>query len=293
MGVDDPARRAVPGSRDSLAIGCQETAWLAVDCVCVWASQLLRQAVACAGAEHDANRQGLHARMLPSQPSSRGGRPRSSSTRGSLRPKILSTRTKVKWADSFGRRSARSGGVAMSGRVQAWERAGRPVTRSPGRPPVGRLEHRQRFWAAIARGASSEAAAAQAGVSGPVGVRWFREGGGNTFTGEPCSHPVDLVGRVGATLDVAAARAPYQLTAKLVDVAPDGRARRICEGVRRRPVTRPTWTSAIPRTGSRGDTGCGWRSPAATSPATHRRAGGTSSRFAPAGGAAPCFVSPF
>ncbi len=65
----------------------------------------------------------------------------------------------------------------MGRKVQAWERAGRPVMRSPGRPPVGRLEHRQRFWAAIARGASSEAAAAEAGVSGPV-VRWFREGGG-------------------------------------------------------------------------------------------------------------------
>src|SRR4051794_16233286 len=66
----------------------------------------------------------------------------------------------------------------MGRKVQAWERAGRPVMRSPGRPPVGRLEHRQRFWAAIARGASSEAAAAEAGVSGPVGVRWVREGGG-------------------------------------------------------------------------------------------------------------------
>jgi IS30 family transposase len=50
--------------------------------------------------------------------------------------------------------------------------------RSPGRPPVGRLEHRQRFWAAIARGLSSEDAGAQAGVSPAVGVRWFREGGG-------------------------------------------------------------------------------------------------------------------
>jgi len=50
--------------------------------------------------------------------------------------------------------------------------------RSPGRPPVGRLEHRQRFWVAIARGLSSEDAAGEAGVSGPVGVRWFREGGG-------------------------------------------------------------------------------------------------------------------
>jgi IS30 family transposase len=50
--------------------------------------------------------------------------------------------------------------------------------RSPGRPPVGRLEHRQRFWVAIARGLSSEEAAAVAGVSGAVGVRWFQEGGG-------------------------------------------------------------------------------------------------------------------
>src|ERR671923_297686 len=66
----------------------------------------------------------------------------------------------------------------MGRTVQAWERAGRPAMRSPGRPPVGRLEHRQRFWAAIARGLSSEDAAAEAGVSGPVGVRWFREGGG-------------------------------------------------------------------------------------------------------------------
>jgi hypothetical protein len=50
--------------------------------------------------------------------------------------------------------------------------------RSPGRPPVGRREHRQRFWAAIARGLSSEDAAVQAGVSVAVGVRWFREAGG-------------------------------------------------------------------------------------------------------------------
>jgi IS30 family transposase len=34
------------------------------------------------------------------------------------------------------------------------------------------------FWAAIARGASSEGAATGAGVSPAVGVRWFREGGG-------------------------------------------------------------------------------------------------------------------
>lgn len=50
--------------------------------------------------------------------------------------------------------------------------------RSPGRPPVARREHRQRFWKAIARGLSSEDAGVAAGVSPAVGSRWFREGGG-------------------------------------------------------------------------------------------------------------------
>lgn len=50
--------------------------------------------------------------------------------------------------------------------------------RSPGRPPLARREHRQRFWAAIERGLPSEDAAVEAGVSQPVGTRWFREGGG-------------------------------------------------------------------------------------------------------------------
>jgi DNA-binding NarL/FixJ family response regulator len=40
------------------------------------------------------------------------------------------------------------------------------------------LEHRQRFWRAVARGLASEEAALEAGVSAAVGVRWFREGGG-------------------------------------------------------------------------------------------------------------------
>jgi IS30 family transposase len=43
---------------------------------------------------------------------------------------------------------------------------------------VARREHRQRFWAAIAGGLSSEQAGLAAGVSPAVGVRWFREGGG-------------------------------------------------------------------------------------------------------------------
>jgi hypothetical protein len=68
--------------------------------------------------------------------------------------------------------------LAMGAKRRAADRARRPAMRSPGRPPVGRLEHRQRFWAAIARGLSSEDAAVQAGVSAAVGVRWFREAGG-------------------------------------------------------------------------------------------------------------------
>jgi IS30 family transposase len=57
-------------------------------------------------------------------------------------------------------------------------RAMRGPMRSPGRPPGWRREHRQRFWAAIRRGMSSEQAAAVAGVASAVGTRWFREGGG-------------------------------------------------------------------------------------------------------------------
>jgi IS30 family transposase len=43
---------------------------------------------------------------------------------------------------------------------------------------VARREDRERFWAAIAGGLSSERAAVAADVSPAVGVRWFREGGG-------------------------------------------------------------------------------------------------------------------
>jgi DNA-binding CsgD family transcriptional regulator len=66
----------------------------------------------------------------------------------------------------------------VSKRERRSDRDGRPAMRSPGRPQVGRLEHRQRFWVAVARGLSSEEAAAEAGVSPAVGVRWFRDGGG-------------------------------------------------------------------------------------------------------------------
>jgi IS30 family transposase len=49
---------------------------------------------------------------------------------------------------------------------------------SSGCRSAGRREQRVGFWAAIGRGVRSEAAAAEAGVSAAVGVRWFREGGG-------------------------------------------------------------------------------------------------------------------
>ena len=49
---------------------------------------------------------------------------------------------------------------------------------SPGRPTVAWREDRVRFWAAIARGVSSEEAAVEIGVSPAVGTRWFRHAGG-------------------------------------------------------------------------------------------------------------------
>jgi IS30 family transposase len=57
-------------------------------------------------------------------------------------------------------------------------KTGRPAMRSPGRPPVWRREHLQRFWEAIARGMASEDAAVAVGVSPAVGSRLFRENGG-------------------------------------------------------------------------------------------------------------------
>ena len=58
------------------------------------------------------------------------------------------------------------------------DRAMREPMRSPGRPTVGRREHRQRFWKNIAHGLTSEQAAIGAGVSQAVGTRWFLECGG-------------------------------------------------------------------------------------------------------------------
>ncbi len=49
---------------------------------------------------------------------------------------------------------------------------------SPGRPTVAWRGDRVRFWAAIAEGVKTEDACVEAGVSGPVGFRWFRHAGG-------------------------------------------------------------------------------------------------------------------
>ena len=68
--------------------------------------------------------------------------------------------------------------LRMPRRSRALDRAAAAGTRSGGRPPAGRREHRVRFWEAIARGASSENAAVEAGVLPSIGVRWFRKGGG-------------------------------------------------------------------------------------------------------------------
>ena len=65
----------------------------------------------------------------------------------------------------------------MAGRRRS-DRALRSKLRSPGRPPVAQQTHRRRFWVLIAAGVSSEDAAIGAGVSAPVGARWFREAGG-------------------------------------------------------------------------------------------------------------------
>ena len=65
----------------------------------------------------------------------------------------------------------------MAGRRRS-DRALRTKLRSPGRPGVARREDRQRFWALIADGLSSEDAAVVVGISQPVGTRWFRVEGG-------------------------------------------------------------------------------------------------------------------
>ena len=64
------------------------------------------------------------------------------------------------------------------GRRQQQVRAYRGQIPSPGRPTVAWRKDRVSFWAAIARGVNTEEAVVEAGVSSPVGFRWFRHAGG-------------------------------------------------------------------------------------------------------------------
>src|SRR6266540_3812292 len=64
------------------------------------------------------------------------------------------------------------------GKRQQAIRAMRGQMWSSGRPSIARREDRQRFWRAIAAWRSTEDSSGAAGVSVPVGGRWFRDGGG-------------------------------------------------------------------------------------------------------------------
>lgn len=66
----------------------------------------------------------------------------------------------------------------MDNRKRRSHHSGRALLRSPGRPPVAGREEQSRFWLGIATGMSTEDAAIEAGVSQPVGIRWFRKAGG-------------------------------------------------------------------------------------------------------------------
>ncbi len=66
----------------------------------------------------------------------------------------------------------------MAGPKQKRVREYRGQMPSPGRPSVAWREDRVRFWAAIAGGVLTDKASETAGVSAPVGYRWFRHAGG-------------------------------------------------------------------------------------------------------------------
>lgn len=64
------------------------------------------------------------------------------------------------------------------GTKQKQVRAYRGQISSPGRPSVAWREDRVKFWAAISTGVLTDEASEAAGVSSPVGYRWFRNAGG-------------------------------------------------------------------------------------------------------------------
>jgi IS30 family transposase len=95
--------------------------------------------------------------------------------------------TAAAWADSGGGRNTSRLEVLMA-TMKERQRAVqlyRGQIPSPGRPTVAWRQDRVQFWAAIARGAKTEDAAVEAGVSSPVAFRWFRHAGGVN----PCLSP--------------------------------------------------------------------------------------------------------
>jgi len=99
----------------------------------------------------------------------------------------LFTATGVRKANSSGRRNTSTMGVFMATMRERQKQVQlyRGQIPSPGAPTVAWREDRVRFWAAIARGVKTDDAAAEAGVSSPVGYRWFRHAGGVN----PCLPP--------------------------------------------------------------------------------------------------------
>jgi hypothetical protein len=108
--------------------------------------------------------------------------------RGGLAPCIIPTGAPK--ADTTGRRNTKRLEVVTMAGQRASDRCTRRKLRSPGRPPAWQREHYCRFWQAIARGRTSEEAAADAGISAPLGPRWFRSSGGMPPTHLAPSAPV-------------------------------------------------------------------------------------------------------
>ena len=99
--------------------------------------------------------------------------------------------------------------VVGARRQWAADRALRPPMRSPGRPEPSRAVQRA-FWALIASGLTTADAAAEVGVSWPVGSRWFRHAGGMS--------PISLNGRTGRYLSFAEREEIALLNARQVGV---------------------------------------------------------------------------
>ena len=94
----------------------------------------------------------------------------------------------VYWPVSIGRRNALMVEVLMVGTMGGAAAGGSAVSGqvpSPGRPTVAWRQDRVRFWDAVAREEKTGDAAVAAGVSSPVGYRWFRHAGGAS----PCLPP--------------------------------------------------------------------------------------------------------